>query len=134
MSINLLYILPNEELKRCRFDNPEQIRNDFKYHSKKWRMSYLWVYWGVWGFQIGLLISLLFLIGLVCVFYGIFDIKSVFVLALIYSAILSWKLHLLLTASFLQSAFIVFHFDDQCISSANPSDAQITMKANAYNL
>ena len=111
-----------KELDKLSFSNPGQIREDLGAHSEKWRNSYLWAYWGIWGTQIATAIFLFIILFLTFLLQGQDAINFVVisVSSLGYSAILSWKLHLYLTAGFLQSAFIIFKFDDQCISSQNP--------------
>ena len=114
-----------------KFSNPEQIREDFANHAGKWRNLYLWTYWGIWSFQI--LLALYFLL----VSFTLFlcepskkaNYEKAVSLSVGYYLFTNWKLHLLLTVSFLQSAFIIFDFDD-CITSSTPQEVAIiyTMK------
>ena len=117
----------NDLQETGKFSDAQQIYNDFANHSEKWRNLYLWTYWGIWSFQA--FVALVIVIGFFAV-VAYYDEESTreqfeFMIFLLsgYEVATNWKLHLILTASFLQSAFIIFEFDDtNCITSPNPNE------------
>ena len=117
----------NDLQETGKFSNAQQIHDDFANHSEKWRNLYLWTWWGIWAFQILMVLVTFLGLGGVCAFFKEENSKEQFsfiaALFIVYELASNWKLHLILLASFLQSAFIIFEFDDtNCITSPNPDE------------
>ena len=99
----------------CPFDNAEQIKEDFANHSEKWSGMYTMMYVWLWITE-SLVVIAAFLFGpcLLCT-----TKESLILIAPLYAALEALMTHIYMTTALLQSAFIVFDFDEYCICSPN---------------
>ena len=116
--------LTSKELT-CAFDNAEQIKEDLANHSEKWNGFYNTMYAFLWIFWIVILISMF------TIFIPILtkddNSKSIFS-SLFYSSIQALLAHTYMTTALLQSVFIIFEFDDNCIYSDNRSKVDLVYR------
>ena len=118
------------------FSNPDQIKEDFSMHSEKYKNLYFSIYCGIWSSQLFILIYIIFILVAPYKIYRRSMKKQIIKLVqliIIYDLINTWKLHLLLTTSYLQAPFTIFDFDD-CIKSSNQGEVQIAYLLKTWGI